>query len=83
MRIGRNKLKNTYGINIPVGQYRIKTNPDSYDVYTVKDDTLGCPLLGQVRTGTGVANCKGINDRLLLTIKAALQRGEDVWLVVE
>jgi len=46
-------------------------------------DTLGCPLLGQVRTGTGVANCKGINDRLLLTIKAALQRGEDVWLVVE
>lgn len=46
------------------------------------DDTLGCPLLGQVRTSSGVANCKGINDRLLLTIKAALQRGEDVWLEV-
>lgn len=45
-------------------------------------DTLGCPLLGQVRTGMGVANCKGINDRLLMTIKAALQRGEDVWLDV-
>lgn len=45
-------------------------------------DTLGCPLLGQVRTGHGVANCRGINDRLLLTIKAALQRGEDVWLEI-
>ena len=45
-------------------------------------DTLGCPLLGQVRTSTGVANCKGINDRLLLTIKAAAQRGEDVWLEI-
>jgi len=45
-------------------------------------DTLGCPLLGQVRTATGVANCKGINDRLLMTLKAAIQRGEDVWLTV-
>ena len=48
-----------------------------------ESDTLGCPLLGQVRTSTGVANCKGINDRLLMYIKAALQRGEDVWLTVE
>ena len=45
-------------------------------------DTLGCPLLGQVRTATGVANCKGINDRLLMYIKAAEQRGEDVWLEI-
>lgn len=46
------------------------------------DDTLGCPLLGQVRTATGVANCKGINDRLMMYLKAAMQRGEDVWLEV-
>lgn len=45
-------------------------------------DTLGCPLLGQVRLDTGVANCAGINERLLLTIQAALQRGEEVWLQV-
>lgn len=47
-----------------------------------EEDTLGCPLLGQVRTATGVANCKGINDRLLLTLKAAEQRGEEIWLEV-
>lgn len=45
-------------------------------------DTLGCPLLGQVRTATGVANCKGINDRFLMILKAAAQRSENVWLEI-
>lgn len=45
-------------------------------------DTLGCPLLGQVRTDVGVANCTGINERFLLTLQAALQRGEEVWLQI-
>lgn len=45
-------------------------------------DTHGCPLLGQVRTDTGVANCKGVNDRLYVTLQAAEQRGEEVWMTV-
>lgn len=45
-------------------------------------DTLGCPLLGQVRTASGISNCKGVNDRLYVTLQAAQQRGEDVWLEV-
>ena len=45
-------------------------------------DTLGCPLLGQVRTADGIANCKGVNDRLYVTLQAAEQRGEEVWLEV-
>lgn len=45
-------------------------------------DTQGCPLLGQVRTPTGVATCKGVNDRLYVTLQAAEQRGEEVWLEV-
>ena len=45
-------------------------------------DTLGCPLLGQVRTPTGISNCKGVNDRLYVTLQAAEQRGEEVWLEV-
>ena len=82
MRIGRNKLKNIYGISIPAGQYSIKTNPDSYDVYTVKDDTHGCPLLGQTRIAAGIANCKGVNDRLYVTLQAAEQRKEEVWITI-
>jgi hypothetical protein len=45
-------------------------------------DTLGCPLLGQTRTATGIANCKGVNDRLYVTLLAAEQRCEEVWLEV-
>ena len=45
-------------------------------------DTAGCPLLGSVRTKDGVANCAGINERLIERIQAALDRGEDIRLEV-
>lgn len=45
-------------------------------------DTEGCPLLGAVRLRDKVANCKGVNDRLLLTLQEAARRDEDVWLEV-
>ena len=47
------------------------------------DDTLGCPLLGQTRTPTGIANCKGVNDRLYVTLQAAEQREEEVWIEIK
>jgi len=46
-------------------------------------DTLGCPLLGSMRTQTGVANCKVVNDRLISMLQDAEDRGETVWLTVE
>lgn len=45
-------------------------------------DTEGCPLLGAIRTKTGVAQCAGVNQRLINLIEAAEIRGEDVWLEV-
>ena len=48
----------------------------------VEADTLGCPLLGQTRTSFGIANCKGVNDRLYVTLQAAEQRKEEVWITV-
>lgn len=45
-------------------------------------DTLGCPLLGHVRTATGIRDCKGPNDRLIDLLAAANLRGEEVWLEV-
>lgn len=47
-----------------------------------EEDTHGCPLLGAVRTKDGIAQCAGVNDRLMLTLLAAEQRDEDVWLEV-
>lgn len=45
-------------------------------------DTHGCPLLGAVRIAAGIANCKGVNERLDNAVEAALNRGEEVWLEV-
>jgi hypothetical protein len=45
-------------------------------------DTHGCPLLGAARTTAGIANCKGVNERLMDRLYAATARNEDVWLEV-
>lgn len=47
-----------------------------------EEDTHGCPLLGAVRTQTGVAQCGGVNQRLIHLIEAAEIRGEEVYLEV-
>jgi hypothetical protein len=46
-------------------------------------NTDGCPLLGQRRTAVGVADCAGVNARLINYLVAAADRGEDVWLEVK
>lgn len=50
MTISRSELKTKYGIDLPKGKYSIKQNGDKYDIYTVKDDTDGCPLVGFNKT---------------------------------
>lgn len=45
-------------------------------------DTHGCPLLGAIRTRNGIAQCPGVNARLMYYLEAAESRGEDVWLEV-
>ena len=45
-------------------------------------DTHGCPLLGNVRTPLGIAQCAGTNSRLMNLLDAAEDRGEEVWLTV-
>ena len=48
----------------------------------VEAHSSGCPLLGAVRTATGVANCAGINERLRDRIGEALADGQNVTLEV-
>jgi hypothetical protein len=47
-----------------------------------EEDTDGCPLLGAVRTASGVAQCGGVNQRLINILEAAEIRGEDIYLEV-
>lgn len=48
-----------------------------------KEDTLGCPLLGRVRTQNGVAKCKEVNDQLIYMIELAEEYGDSVTLEVK
>jgi hypothetical protein len=45
-------------------------------------DTLGCPLLGRVRTATGIKDCHDANEYLVDLLTYAAERNEDVWLEV-
>lgn len=45
-------------------------------------DTLGCPLLGRIRTHTGIADCHDANERLMDALDFAEERGEAVYLEV-
>lgn len=47
------------------------------------EDSLGCILLGQVRTATGIAKCASTVQRLISMIKACEDIGERVTLEVK
>jgi hypothetical protein len=45
-------------------------------------DTLGCPLLGAIRTANGVRDCAAINQELINKIASCENRGEAVFLEI-
>lgn len=47
------------------------------------EDSLGCILLGQVRTADGVANCAATVQRLIAMIKACEARNEKCYLEIK
>ena len=47
-----------------------------------EENTDGCPLLGQRRTADGIADCAGVNQRLMHLLEAAEDLGEEVWMEV-
>lgn len=47
------------------------------------EDSLGCILVGQVRTATGIAQCAATVKRLIAMIQACEDRGELCYLEVK
>jgi len=45
-------------------------------------NTEGCILLGQYRTAEGIANCAGINQRLIEALRLAAYHREVVWITI-
>lgn len=46
-------------------------------------DTLGCPLLGSIRTDNGIAKCAGPNARLIALLEQAEDIGEECTIEVK
>ena len=44
--IKKSELKNKYGINLNKGLYKVVKEGNKYKIYTVKDDTSGCVIVG-------------------------------------
>jgi hypothetical protein len=82
MRISQSEFLRIYGVEAPAGRYRVTATEAEYVVFSVQDDTEGCPLLGNIRTTTGIANCRGANERLMNLLESCEAAGETVWLEV-
>ena len=46
------------------------------------EDTLGCILVGQVRTSRGIAQCAGTVQRVIDAIEDAAELGIETWLEI-
>lgn len=47
MKITKSELEKNYGINLSSGKYKIYVKDNNYEIYSVKDDTIGCILVGK------------------------------------
>lgn len=72
-------FKNTYGVDLPEGKYSIKAVDGNYEIYTVKDDTEGCVLLGENKVKGGVINSQLCFHKFMDIVK----RDEDGMLGLE
>jgi len=84
MKIGRNELKIKYGIDLPKGKYSIKQNVNEYEIYTIKDDTDGCPLVGKNTEVGRVTDSKATFTMLMNKyLNPARKRKEKVFITIK
>lgn len=81
-----------YKVELSFSQRFQRVTPEIFDVPyfsgirihggNTSADTLGCPLLGLIRTSTGVANCSERNSALIAMLEKAEDFDEEVWIEV-
>ena len=82
MKISKSDLQEKYGITLPSGKYMVHTKADHYEIYSVRDDTEGCLIVGQERIENYVRNSKLAFDALLEKMKMAWAKDEEVWITI-
>lgn len=83
--ITQKELLDKYGIDLPKGKYSINTKENVYDIYTVKDNTEGCILIGEckdVKEGF-IYNSKYTYKKLFDILKSTINNDEEVYISVQ
>ena len=78
--ITQKELLDKYGIDLPKGKYSINTKENVYDIYTVKDNTEGCILVGEYKVKGKVINSKKTMKKLMLILQKAIDNNEKIFI---
>ena len=82
--ITQKELLDKYGIYLSKGKYSINTKENVYDIYSVKDNTEGCILVGEckdVEEGF-IYNSKKTMKKLMSILKQATDKNEEIFINV-
>lgn len=80
--ITQKELLDKYGIDLPKGKYSINTKENVYDIYSVKDSTAGCILVGEckdVKEGF-IYNSKKTMKKLMAILQQANDKNEEIFI---
>ena len=82
-KMRRSDLLNTYGIELPIGKHKVYRIGDEYKIYSIKDDTEGCILVGAGKAGDSITKSRIAFDALYSQIRDAIEQGESVWIEIK
>lgn len=72
MKISKSVLEQKYGIDLAVGKYKVYVKDNNYEIYSVKNDTEGCILIGKTSTPHFVSDSRDTFAVLFKRINDAL-----------
>lgn len=78
----QSELKKIYGIELPIGKYKIIKDGDYYKIYTIKDDTEGCILVGFNKEKGKVLDSRSTFTRLMNKLKPIFEIKEKIELEI-
>lgn len=78
----QSELKKVYGIELPIGKYKIIKDGDYYKIYTIKDDTEGCILVGFNKEKGKVLDSRVTFTRLMNKLKPIFEMKEKIELEI-
>ncbi len=81
MQISKESLISKYGIDLKPGKYKVYAIGDVYRIFTVKDDTEGCVLLGQAINAAGITG--GTSRPAVEQVKKIVKQARDFHRVVQ